>query len=59
MPIDLEDEAGDVCSYAELRLRLVHDLVDQAVVFELYIRLFYLFVFGVRPACVAQTRGPR
>ena len=59
MPIDLEDEAGDVCSYAELRLRLVHDPVGQAIVFELYIRLFYLFVLGVRPDCVAQPRGAK
>ena len=59
VPINLEDEAGDICSYAELRLRLVHDPVGQAIIFELLIRLFYLFVLGVRPECVAQPRGPK
>ena len=44
---------------AEMRLRLVHDPVGQAIIFELYIRLFYLFVLGVRPDCVAQPRGPK
>ena len=58
MPVDLEEEAGDVPSYVEMRLRLVHDPVGQAIIFELFIRLFYLFVLGVRPECVAQPRGP-
>ena len=55
--IDLEDEGGDVIEYAKLRLRLVHDPVGQAIMFELYMRLFYLFVLGVRPDAVAQPRG--
>ena len=57
--IDLDAEAGDVPAYAEIRLRLVHDPVGQAVMFELFIRLFYLFVLGVRADCVAQPRGPK
>ena len=40
-------------------MRLVHDPVGQAIIFELLIRLFYLFVLGVRPDCVAQPRGPK
>ena len=57
--ISLEDVAGDVVSYAELRQRLVHDPVGQAIMFELYIRLFYRFVLGVREECVAQSRGAK
>ena len=57
--VDLEDEGGDVPAYVEMRLRLVHDPVGQAIMFELFIRLFYLFVLGVRPDCVAQPRGPK
>ena len=59
IPIDLEDEAGDVPAYAEMRLRMVNDPVGQAIMFELYNRLYYLFVPGVRPDCVAQPRGPK
>ena len=59
VPIDLDAEAGDVPSYVEMRLRLVHDPVGQAIMFELFIKLFYLFVLGVRPDCVAQPRGPK
>ena len=57
-PIDLEAEAGDGPTYAEMRLRLVHDPVGQAIMFELFIRLFYLFVLGVRADCVSHPRGP-
>ena len=57
-PIDLAAEAGDVPAYAEMRLRLVHDPVGQAIMFELFIRLLYLFVLGVRADCVSHPRGP-
>ncbi len=53
----LDDVAGEVVSNAELRRRLVRDPVGQAIMFELYIRLFYRFVLGVREDCVAQTTG--
>ena len=59
VPLDLDDEGGDLIAYSELRLRLVHDPVGQAIIFELYIRLFYLFVLGVRPDCLSQPRGPK
>ena len=59
MPIDLEEEPGDVLSYVEMRLRLVHDPAGQAIIFEVFIRLCYLFVLAVCPDCVAQPRGPK
>ena len=40
-------------------MRLVHDPVGQAIIFELYIGLFYLFVLGVRSDCLSQPRGPK
>ena len=40
--VSLEDGAGDVVSYAELRQRLTHNPVGQAIRFELLIRLFHI-----------------
>ena len=56
VPLNLDDEGGDLIAYGELRMRLVHDPVGQAIIFELYIRLFYLFVLGVRSDCLSQPR---
>ena len=38
--VDLDAEASHVPAYAEVRLRLVHDPAGQAIMFELFIRLF-------------------
>ena len=50
---------GGVLSYVDMRLRLVSDPVGHAIMFELFIRFFYLVVLGVRADCVAQPRGPK
>ena len=55
--IALDKEAPELVEYRELRLRLVHDPVGQAILFELLITLFYLHVLGVRADCVAHPRG--
>ena len=55
--LDLDADPGITLSYEQLRLRVMHDPVGQAIVVELLLRLFVLHLVGVLPDAVAQPDG--
>ena len=57
MNLDLDADMELLIGYEELRLRVAHDPVGQAIVVEFLLRLFVLHLLGARPDCVAQPQG--
>ena len=54
MTLDVDADMELLIGYEELRLRVAHDPVGQAIVVEFPLRLFVLHLLGARPDCVAQ-----
>lgn len=51
-----ELDAGALPKYRDMMLRLARDPVAQTLMFELFMRLFFIHVLGVRPECLQNRR---
>jgi hypothetical protein len=51
-----ELDAGALPKYRDMMLRLARDPVGQTLMFELFMRLFFIHVLGVRPECLQNRR---
>ena len=57
LTVNFDVPEPDLLSDDGMKAALASDPVSQAIAFEVMMRLFFIFVLGVRPECVGRPRG--